>query len=96
METRQQQLIRRALENAEGSDKAGGTPRGTSLQEQALEHTDPHYVPRTLTPHEWELYYREHGVPAEHRRRPESSARGESRARRFLRGLFPRAVKLKA
>ena len=92
METRQQRLIRRALENAEASEATKSAPRQTSLQQQALERAEADYVPRTLTPHEWELYYREHGVPAEHRRaRPSRSAREEnSLLRRILSGLFPR------
>lgn len=87
METRQQRLIRRALEASSKpktkADAAADTdehavhasPGETSLQNLSLKHTDPDYVPRTLTPHEWEAYYRERGIPAEHRqgKAPESA-----------------------
>lgn len=42
-------------------------PAQTSLRNAALRRATQAYVPRTLTPHEWEQYYEEHGVPASHR-----------------------------
>ncbi|MEQ8801084.1 hypothetical protein [Haliea sp.] len=72
METPQQRKIREALNRPSPDDEgraADAKPEGnTSLQAHALEHTDPDYIPKTLTPHEWEQWYAEHGVPESHRR----------------------------
>ncbi|CAN0604693.1 unnamed protein product, partial [Ectocarpus sp. 12 AP-2014] len=69
METRQQRLIREALEHGSGKDKAKADAEPeVSLRDQSLAHTDPNYVPKTLTPHEWEAYYAANGVPASHKR----------------------------
>ena len=38
-----------------------------SLQGQSKKRALSHAVPTTLTPHEWEQWYREHGVPQAHR-----------------------------
>ncbi len=59
METRQQRRIREIIDGP-------GESADTSLQRQAEQHTDETYVPRTLTPHEWEQWYAEHGVPPGH------------------------------
>jgi hypothetical protein len=74
METRQQRLIREALEgrDAASTDSANAdlrwrAPQDTSLRKKSLRRAAEDYVPRTLTAHEWEDYYREHGVPSEHR-----------------------------
>lgn len=73
METRQQKLIREALEQSatraqvSGPERVGDEPDSASLQEQALAHTGADYVPRTLTPYEWETFYATRGVPATHR-----------------------------
>ncbi len=71
METPQQRKVRQALNRPDPADDgvtADDKPEGdTSLREQALEHTDPDYIPKTLTPHEWEQWYAEHGVPESHR-----------------------------
>jgi hypothetical protein len=72
METRQQRLIRQALEHDSDPQRPGCAKRAdptetTSLRDQALKHIDPDYVPRTLTPHEWEAYYARVGVPRSHR-----------------------------
>jgi len=61
METRQQRRIREIVDGP-------GESADTSLQRQAEQHTDESYVPRTLTPHEWEQWYAEHGVPPAHRK----------------------------
>lgn len=37
-----------------------------SLRGNAMRRALRQKVPRTLTPHEWELWYAEHGVPEEH------------------------------
>ncbi|MFO7552928.1 MAG: hypothetical protein R6W80_16095 [Haliea sp.] len=80
METPQQRKVREVLNRPSPDDKGGaadGKPEGnTSLQAHALEHTDPDYIPKTLTPHEWEQWYAEHGVPESHRRsrKPEPAA----------------------
>lgn len=50
--------------------RADTTLRGKSLQ-RALQGK----VPTTLTPHEWEQWYAQHGVPAEHRARTEPAHR---------------------
>ncbi|MEO0438309.1 MAG: hypothetical protein AAF098_15520 [Pseudomonadota bacterium] len=68
METRHQRLIREALEHNEKSRKEKADP-ALDLQDISLAHTKEDYVPRTLTPHEWERYYNEFGVPAEHKRK---------------------------
>jgi hypothetical protein len=61
METRNQKLIREILgDDEEGSD--------TSLQAQTLRRARSQEPPTTLTPFEWEQWYREHGVPESHRR----------------------------
>ena len=59
-ETRNQRRIREILEEPE--PEADHTLRG-----QALERATEEKLPRTLTPHEWEQWYREHGVPLSHR-----------------------------
>ena len=80
METPQQRKVRQALNRpspTDSSSTADSEPEGhTSLQAHALDHTDPGYIPKTLTPHEWEQWYAEHGVPESHRRsrRPEPAA----------------------
>ncbi|GAB5413538.1 MAG: hypothetical protein Cons2KO_11410 [Congregibacter sp.] len=72
METRQQRLIREALEHdsrksqTDGSNE-DGPPEEASLRAHAFEHTDEDYVPRTLTAHEWERYYAEKGIPPSHK-----------------------------
>jgi len=39
----------------------------TSLRGHALHRALDQPVPKTLTPHEWEQWYAEHGVPASHK-----------------------------
>lgn len=80
METRQQKLLRQALEHKAGKaplSENGSVPCATpmldrpeeaSLRDLSLQRTQSDYVPRTLTPYEWELYYQEHGIPEAHRR----------------------------
>jgi hypothetical protein len=46
----------------------------TSLRGKALERALGDRLPTTLTPHEWEQWYAEHGVPASHR---QSAADGD-------------------
>lgn len=98
METRQQRLIRVALEKSDGKrayalrseSSSDEPPAPTSLRGKALGRTDDGYVPRTLTPHEWEDYYRELGVPAEHRRGeedPDARERSDGLWQSFLRVL---------
>ena len=93
METPQQRKIREALNRPSATDSdaiANSEPEGkTSLQAHALDHTDPDYIPKTLTPHEWEQWYAEHGVPESHRRsRKHEPATPSlwSRVLQFLRG----------
>lgn len=93
METPQQRKIREALNRPSATDSdaiADSEPQGkTSLQAHALDHTDPDYIPKTLTPHEWEQWYAEHGVPQSHRRsrKPEPATPSLwSRILQFLRG----------
>lgn len=83
METRQQRLIREIVDGP-------GESADTSLRRQAQRHTDENYVPRTLTPHEWEQWYADHGVPRSHRGddRPEQPA-AAPRWRRLLSRLIP-------
>jgi hypothetical protein len=38
----------------------------TSLRAKSLQRALLADVPRTLTPHEWEQWYEQHGVPASH------------------------------
>ena len=94
METPQQRKIREALDRPSPTDSdatADSEPEGdTSLQAHALEHTDPDYVPKTLTPHEWEQWYAEHGVPESHRHPPSSRPAATSLWLRLLR-LFRRS-----
>jgi len=72
METRQQKLIREALEHdpskgKEDADTAAAAEHNASLRDQALKHIDERYVPKTLTPFEWEEYYKRMGIPRSHR-----------------------------
>jgi hypothetical protein len=94
METPQQRKIRRALErSSSGKESTAATSdpeKTTSLQAHALEHTDPDYVPKTLTPHEWEAWYAEHGVPAAHRQ-PKPAASTETSLWSRLKRLVRRA-----
>ena len=46
-------------------------PIDKSLRGKALKRATAEYLPRTLTPYEWEEYYREHGRPPEHAVEPE-------------------------
>lgn len=89
METPQQRKVRQALNQpspTDSSSTAESEPEGhTSLQAQALEHTDPDYIPKTLTPHEWEQWYAEHGVPESHRRAATPEPRTPSLWLRVLR-----------
>jgi len=81
METRQQKLIRKALEHGAGKTSKAEAPR-VSLRDQSLRHTSEDYVPRTLTPHEWEQYYAAYGVPQSHRQEPaDEPQQGRSRFR---------------
>lgn len=90
METRQQRLLREALDHDSGKKNKNKEARPeATLRDKSLEHTDPDYVPRTLTPHEWEAYYAEHGVPREHRSaqsEKDSSGSLVQRLRRILGG----------
>lgn len=92
METRQQRLIREALEH--GSTKrsrdAEAGPEAT-LRDKSLEHTDPAYLPRTLTPHEWETYYAQRGIPREHRRPAQPGPAAGGLLRRLTR-IFSRSA----
>ncbi len=83
METRQQRRIREIIDGP-------GEAADTSLRRQAEQHAHEGYVPRTLTPHEWEAWYAEHGIPPDHRggdhiRRAKSSPAW----RRLLARLLP-------
>ncbi len=93
METPQQRKIREALNRTSPGDSStldNSEPEGsTSLQAHALEHTDPDYVPKTLTPHEWEAWYAEHGVPASHRQTSKAAPAAQSLWSR-LKTLFRR------
>lgn len=40
-----------------------------SLQGKSLQRASLETPPTTLTPHEWEQWYRDHGVPRSHRQR---------------------------
>ncbi|MFN2287013.1 MAG: hypothetical protein ABR578_01635 [Chromatocurvus sp.] len=67
-----------------------GESADTSLHQQAAQHTDDDYVPRTLTPHEWEAWYAEHGVPEAHRQTASApSPTPPSRWRDLLARLIP-------
>lgn len=94
METPQQRKIREALNRPSPGEQGGpaeGEPEGdTSLREQALEHTDPGYLPKTLTPYEWEQWYAEHGVPESHRQPAQKGAAAPSLWRRVV-GFFRRS-----
>ncbi|MDP5063628.1 MAG: hypothetical protein NWQ24_03050 [Haliea sp.] len=91
METPQQRKIREALNRPSPRDTstiANSEPEGeTSLQAHALEHTDPDYVPKTLTPHEWEAWYAEHGVPESHRQATDNEPAAPSLWLRLLQFL---------
>lgn len=39
----------------------------TSLRSKALRRALEHDLPKTLTPHEWEQWYADHGVPQSHK-----------------------------
>ena len=81
METSQQRKIRELLEAEEGNEQSSDT----SLRAHALEHTAEGYVPKTLTPYEWEQWYAEHGVPPSHRKHAHGAKPAQSFWRRILR-----------
>ena len=56
-----QKKIDRILRSEEGS-------QDHSLRSKSLHRAKTGELPRTLTAHEWELWYAEHGVPQEHKR----------------------------
>jgi hypothetical protein len=88
METRQQRLIREALGHRSRREEHEDEAPNASLQDKSLEHTDPDYLPKTLTPFEWEEFYEEHGVPPAHRGRAKSER--DSSKRGLLRRIFGR------
>ena len=45
-----------------------------SLRAKSLERALKEKVPTTLTPHEWEQWYEEHGVPEGHQRSDKKAA----------------------
>ena len=72
METRQQKLIREAPEKEPSTAQndhadSAAAEHNASLRDQALKHIDERYVPKTLTPFEWEEYYKRMGIPSSHR-----------------------------
>lgn len=86
METSQQRKIRELLEEHDGKNEASDT----SLRAHALEHTAEDYVPKTMTPYEWEQWYAEHGVPESHRKPAPAAKSTQSLWRRALRILTRR------
>lgn len=44
-----------------------GERADNSLRGKSLKRAKSGQVPKTLTPHEWEQWYAEHGVPDSHR-----------------------------
>ena len=88
METRHQRLIREALEHNE-KPRNKKTEPALDLQDISLAHPNEDYVPRTLTPHEWERYYREVGIPAAHKPADaQKSLRREQKKRAWWRRWF--------
>lgn len=73
-----------------GSGTPSAPPEQTSLRHQAMQRASQASVPRTLTPHEWELYYTQHGVPRSHRRAVQPAAAGSQRS--LWQRLFRRVV----
>ena len=47
----------------------------TSLRGKSLQRALGQQVPKTLTPHEWERWYVEHGVPESHKSVKKSAKR---------------------
>ncbi|MFT6050861.1 MAG: hypothetical protein ACI9B9_000500 [Halioglobus sp.] len=45
-----------------------GQNADTSLRAKSLQRARSQQVPRTLTAHEWERWYAEHGVPESHKK----------------------------
>ncbi len=93
METRQQRLIREALEHDSKKRDEESVPEAT-LRDKSLAHTDPGYVPRTLTPHEWEAYYETHGVPNAHRNRQTPARSSDTGSNRSLGGFLSRFLRV--
>ena len=87
MEPRQQRLLRAALEHGSKKRHEDKGPDAT-LRDKSLEHTDPDYVPRTLTPHEWQAWYAQHGVPPGHRPAAQREQDGASGLTQWLRRIF--------
>jgi hypothetical protein len=58
----------------------------TSLRAQSLKRATTGKVPKTLTPHEWEQWYAQHGIPESHTNRERKPTTSWWRAlfRRFL------------
>ena len=53
-----------AIEKILGKD---GKRADTSLRAHSLQRALNAEVPKTLTPHEWEQWYAEHGIPENHK-----------------------------
>jgi len=53
-----------------------GPAADLSLQGKSLQRARSGKPPRTLTPHEWQQWYAEHGVPQEHLRPVSRAADG--------------------
>ena len=56
-----QRKIDRVLSRDEGNE-------GHSLRSKSMHRAKTGQLPRTMTAHEWELWYAEHGIPQEHKR----------------------------
>lgn len=53
---------------ADDDTKKTGQGMDNSLRGKAMRRALRQQVPKTLTPHEWEQWYAEHGMPEAHRR----------------------------
>ncbi len=58
MQTKVEEIARQLAREDRNAD--------TSLRGKALERALEDRVPTTLTPHEWEQWYAEHGIPPSH------------------------------
>lgn len=58
---------------------ARNSERDISLQGKSKQRALSADTPNTLTPYEWEEWYREHGVPDSHKQRPEADVKTHRR-----------------
>jgi hypothetical protein len=57
-------MMQREIDRILSQDESSGDH---SLRSQSMHRATTGQLPKTLTAHEWELWYAEHGIPEEHK-----------------------------